>query len=115
MDSIAEADTLIRRFEQQLTAFEKLHTDEVKGMEEKLAIYKKLHADEVQLMREELARLKEQVQALKAQAAEGNIPMEPPRKAPKPILSLRRRATLSRRDLLLGWLPQENKSEEKTQ
>lgn len=54
-----ELETRLRRFEQQLDAFEKLHSDELKRFEEKLAIYLRLQADEVRFLREELAALKE--------------------------------------------------------
>ncbi len=95
MDTLTEADALIQRFEQQLSAFEKLHADEVKGMEEKLALYRQLHADEVKMLHEELARLKDEVETLKARAAKANE-ASPPAVAP-----------VSRRELLLGWLPRE--------
>jgi hypothetical protein len=54
-----DLETRLRRFEQQLDAFEKLHTDELKKFEEKLAIYLRLQADEVKFLREELAALNE--------------------------------------------------------
>jgi hypothetical protein len=54
-------ETRLRRFEQQLDAFEKLHTDELKKFEEKLATYLRLQADEVKFLREELAALKEEL------------------------------------------------------
>jgi hypothetical protein len=53
-----DLETQVRRFEQQLSAFEKLHADELKDFREKLAIYMRLHADEVKLLREELAEVK---------------------------------------------------------
>lgn len=64
MDSIVNTDTetRIRRFEQQLAAFEKLHAGELKDFEQKLATYMRLHADEVRLLREELARLKKAIE-----------------------------------------------------
>ena len=54
-------ETQLRRCEQQLDAFEKLHTDELKKFEEKLAIYSRLQADEVKFLREELAALKQEL------------------------------------------------------
>ena len=60
-----DLSTLVQRFEQQLVAFEKLHTDELRGLEEKLAAYRQLHADEVKLLREELAALKQELSVWK--------------------------------------------------
>jgi len=60
-----DMDTQVRRFEQQLSAFEKLHANELNEFQEKLAAYMRLHADEVKLLREQLGELK---QALKQQA-----------------------------------------------
>ena len=54
-------ETRLRRFEQQLDAFEKLHADELKKYEEKLETYLRLQADEVKFLREELAVLKEEL------------------------------------------------------
>jgi hypothetical protein len=53
-----DLETRLGRFEQQLDAFEKLHTDELKKFEEKLETYLRLQADEVKFLREELAALK---------------------------------------------------------
>ena len=55
--------TKIRRLEQQLSAFEKLHKNELAEFERKLAIYKQLHKDEVKLLLEEVAKLKETVES----------------------------------------------------
>ena len=57
-----DLETRIRRLEQQLAAFEKLHTGELKEFEKKLTIYIQLHADEVKLLREGLAELKKAVE-----------------------------------------------------
>ena len=51
----------LQRFEQQLNAFEKLHTDELKKLNEKLVAYLRLQAEEVKFLREELAALKKQI------------------------------------------------------
>ena len=95
MDTISEAESSTKRFEQQLSVFDKLHADEVKGMEERLAIYKKLHADEVQFLREELTRLKEEIEALKIKMAEMDL-----QKKAEP---------LSRLDFVMHWAPKDNK------
>jgi hypothetical protein len=54
--------TKIRRFEQQLSVFEKLHQNELAEFKRKLAIYQQLHQDETQLLLEELAKLKNAVE-----------------------------------------------------
>ena len=54
-------ETQLRRLEQQLNAFERLHTDEFKKFEEELATYIRLQADEVKFLREELAALKQEL------------------------------------------------------
>jgi len=54
-----DLDTRIRRFEQQLAAFEKLHTHELKDFQDKLAAYMRIHAEEVQLLHRELDELKQ--------------------------------------------------------
>lgn len=61
--------TQLRRLEQQLAAFEKLHADELKQFEEKLAAYMRLQAGEAKLLREELAALRTAVEAQPSQAA----------------------------------------------
>lgn len=57
-----DLETHVRRFEQQLAAFEKLHANELKTLEEKLAAHRRLQADEVKFLREELAALKQRVE-----------------------------------------------------
>lgn len=49
----------VQRFEQQLSAFEKLHKDELEEFERKFFLFKKLHEEEVKLLKDELARLKD--------------------------------------------------------
>jgi len=53
-----DLETQIRRLEQQLNAFEKLHANELKDFQEKLAAYVRIQADEVQLLRQQLDDLK---------------------------------------------------------
>ena len=86
-------ETQVRRFEQQLDAFEKLHADELKKFEEKLATYLCLQADEVKFLREELA-------ALKKELAEREVAETAPISAPShpPVSEVR----LSRREFLGG-------------
>ena len=54
-------ETQVRRFEQQLDSFEKLHSGELNKFEEKLATYLRLQADEVKFLREELTALKQEL------------------------------------------------------
>lgn len=58
-----DPEARLRRFEQQLAAFEKLHTDELKGFEEKLSAYGRLQADEIKLLQEQLAELRQELAA----------------------------------------------------
>lgn len=61
-----DLETQVRRLEQQLRAFEKLHTDELREFQEKLAAYVRLQAEEVKLLHEQLDELKRAVEAQKA-------------------------------------------------
>jgi hypothetical protein len=54
-----DIQTKMRRLEQQLSAFEQLHKNELVEFERKLAIYKQLHKNEVNLLLEEVAKIKE--------------------------------------------------------
>jgi hypothetical protein len=92
-------ETQIRRFEQQLNSFEKLHSDELKKFEEKLATYLRLQADEVKFLREELAALKKELARYEASetALQGqNGPTTGP--TPKVGVSLTRREFLGGAD-----------------
>jgi len=51
----------VQRFEQQLSAFEKLHSEEMNEFKRKLQVFTQLHHDEIKLLQEELSRLKEAV------------------------------------------------------
>ncbi|MGQ0605063.1 MAG: hypothetical protein ACT4QE_25570 [Anaerolineales bacterium] len=78
-----DMDTQMRRFEQQLSAFEKLHANELNEFQGKLAAYIRLHAEEVKFLREQLGELK---QSLKQQA-QGSDPrshVENAREDPRP-------------------------------
>ena len=63
-----DPDARVRRLEQQLEAFERLHGDELRELQRRLEAYQGLHEDEVRLLREELADLRA------ALAAEGESP-----------------------------------------
>lgn len=58
-----DLETQLRRLEQQLNAFEKLHANELKDFQEKLAAYMRIHLNEVRLLRDQLDDLKKAVGA----------------------------------------------------
>ena len=59
-----------QRLEQQITSFEKLHTDELKQFQEQLETYRRLQSDELQMLRDQLKRFKDEIEQLKIQAPE---------------------------------------------
>jgi hypothetical protein len=72
-----DLETQVRRLEQQLSAFEKLHANELKDFQEKLAAYMRLQADEVRQLHEQLAELRRAVEARTA----APVPPSPPANA----------------------------------
>ncbi|HEX9922091.1 MAG TPA: hypothetical protein VGD99_05470 [Anaerolineae bacterium] len=56
-------ESRLRRFEQQLAAFEDMHAGDLKGFEAKLETYVRLQADEIKFLREELAALRQELAA----------------------------------------------------
>ncbi len=68
--------TQVRRLEQQLTAFEKLHAGELKDFHDKLAAYMRLQADEARQLHEQLAELKRAVEAQTIAPAEPGRPTD---------------------------------------
>jgi hypothetical protein len=66
----------VRRLEQQLSAFEKLHANELKDFQEKLGLYVRLQADEVRQLREQLADLKRAVEAQTSASVSPSHPIE---------------------------------------
>lgn len=91
-----DLETRVRRFEQQLVAFEKLHADELKNFEDKLATYRSLQADEVRFLREELAELKRELAAGKESPPSQSQPH------PGADHSAETEVTWTRRELLSG-------------
>ena len=91
---LEEIETLARRLEQQLAAYEKLHADEMKKFREQLDAFQNIQADELRMLGNELAQLKEELAAVK-QAATQNASAE----------SVLPPGTLTRRDLLTGKMP----------
>ncbi|MBI5302222.1 MAG: hypothetical protein HY868_08800 [Chloroflexi bacterium] len=60
----AEIQDLARRLEQQLTAYEHLHTDELKRLQDQIAAFQHLQNDEFQMLRNELSQLKQALGAI---------------------------------------------------
>ena len=96
---MADLETQVRRFEQQIKAFEMLHTDELRRFEEQLATYRQLQADELNQLRGQLQRLNDDIAAIKAREAEAAAQNPPPADLEPVQLSV------SRRDLLTGNIP----------
>jgi hypothetical protein len=69
-----DLNTQVRRLEQQLSAFEKLHAKELRELQEKLAAYMRIQAEEVRLLHEQLDELK---RAVEAQTATHVPPVHP--------------------------------------
>ncbi len=96
---LSELQELARRLEQQVTAFEKLHTDEMKRFQEQFETLSRLQNDELAMLRKELKQLQDEVARLQSQEP------EPPRVvAPPDTLPARAALTLTRRDLITGNL-----------
>jgi hypothetical protein len=94
---ISELQDSARRFEQQITAFEKLHVDEMKRFQEQFGTLQRLQSDELQMLRDELQRLKAEIEALRTQE------LDQPREDPPPEMPLDEAArTLTRRELITG-------------
>jgi hypothetical protein len=100
---LSDIENQIKRFEQMLTAFEQLHTDELQRFEEQLTAYRQMQTDELQMLRAQLKQLQEQLSALKAAAPESDAPAQPPAATTQPVV-----LTVSRRELLTGILRPSN-------
>ncbi len=92
---VSELADFARRLEQQLTAFEKLHMDELARIQEQLDAYLKVQNDELEMLRTELRQLQDRIAAM-------NDP-EPAASATPPLARPEAEApTLTRRDLITG-------------
>jgi hypothetical protein len=91
---LEEMESLARRLEQQLTAYEKLHVDEMKRFQEQFAALQRIQADELQMLRHELEQIKTEIAAVIESMPESGVRDEEP--SPP---------TLTRRDLLTGKMP----------
>jgi len=93
---IEELETQLRRLEQQVAAYEKLHTEEIKRFKEQFGAFQRIQTDELQMLRKQLAQFAEEIAAAKESAAQSvadDSEMDSPQ------------STLTRRDLLMGKLP----------
>ena len=95
---MSDLDLQARRLEQQINAFERLHTDELHRFESELAAYRQLQADELNQLRGQLQRLTDEIAAIQAREAEA-VANQPPAEM-EPV-----QFGVSRRDLLTGNLP----------
>jgi hypothetical protein len=100
---LSDIENQVKRFEQMLTAFEQLHTDELRRFEEQLSAYRQMQNDELQMLREQLKQLQAQLSAFKAADPEPDASMQPPAASPQPAV-----LTVSRRELLTGILRPSN-------
>jgi hypothetical protein len=87
-----------RRLEQQINAFERLHTDELQRFESQLAAYRQMQADELNQLRDQLQRLIDEIAAVQARETEAAVDQPPAELEPVQL-------GVSRRDLLTGSIP----------
>ncbi len=92
----------LRRLEQQIRAFKDLHVREVGDLAEKLQLVIKLHADELQLILDELEAIRSAVAAPPAPEPGADPAASSPKRAKWLAEQERKRAPVSRRELLLG-------------
>jgi len=93
---IEELEIQARRLEQQIIAYEKLHTDEIKRFQEQFEAFQRIQAEELQMLRKQLAQFAEEIAAVKESPLQSNAD-ESETASPQ--------STLTRRDLLMGKLP----------
>ncbi len=96
---LSELQELARRLDQQVTAFEKLHADEINRFQQQFETLSRLQNDELVMLRKELKQLQDEVARLQAQEPEPPpaivLPDAPPARVP---------LMLTRRDLITGNL-----------
>jgi len=92
----------LRRLEQQIRAFRELHVREVGDLAEKLQVVIKLHDDELQLILDELDSIKREVAAIPAPEPGVDPAASSPKRAKWLAEQERKKAPVSRRELLLG-------------
>ena len=91
-----ELETLARRLEQQIAAYEKLHTEEIKRFQEQFEAFRRIQADELQMLRKQLAQLSEEIAAAKESISQSDADENAASSAEPAV---------TRRDLLTGKLP----------
>lgn len=74
---LADLENALRRMEQQITAFEKLHHAELQRFQEQFETYQRLQNDEIQMLRAQLQKLDTEIAQLRALADEPT-PATPP-------------------------------------
>lgn len=94
--TLEELATLARRLQQQIAAYEKLHTEEIKRFQEQFEAFQRIQADELQMLRKQLLQFGEEIAAVKESVAQSEEDSD---------IAASAKATLSRRDLLTGKLP----------
>ena len=92
----------LRRLEQQIRAFRELHVREVGDLAEKLQVVIKLHDDELQLILDELDSIKGEVAASPTPEPGADPAASSPKRARWLAEQERKKAPVSRRELLLG-------------
>jgi chromosome segregation ATPase len=92
---MTDLDLQVQRLQQQINAFERLHTDELQRFESQLAAYRQLQADELNQLRNQLQRLTSEIAAIQAHEAESAANQPPADLEPVQL-------GVSRRDLLTG-------------
>jgi len=93
---LADLETLVARFEQQLQSFETLHGGELQTLKQQLEAIQQIQQDELQTLREQLHQLKENLAAYKA-AEEKRTAEQDVVTAVAPVAM-----TVTRRDMLTG-------------
>jgi cell shape-determining protein MreC len=73
---LADLETFVARFEQQLQSFDQLHSGELQTLKQQLDAIQKIQQDELQLLREQLSQLKERLAAYLADTTSAATPIE---------------------------------------
>lgn len=93
---IEELELQARRLEQQISAYEKLHTEEFKRFQEQFEAFQRIQTDELQMLKKQLAQFAKEIAAIKESALQANA------EASEMDSS---ESNLTRRDFLKGKLP----------
>lgn len=93
---IEELEIHARRLEQQIAAYEKLHTEEFKRFQEQFEAFQQIQTDELQMLKKQLAQFAKEIAAIRESALQANADANEMDST---------ESTLTRRDLLKGKLP----------